>query len=33
MIGWVGFEGFAYLGATLAAAGAVGALLCRKRAA
>ncbi len=33
MIGWVGFEGFAYLGAALAAAGAIGALLCRPRAA
>jgi predicted MFS family arabinose efflux permease len=31
MIGWVGFEGFAFLGAALAAAGAVGALFCRPR--
>ncbi|WP_395711814.1 MFS transporter [Reyranella sp.] len=31
MIGWVGFEGFAFLGAALATAGAVGALLCRPR--
>lgn len=33
MIGWVGFGGFAFLGAALAAAGAVGAVLCRPRAA
>ncbi|MFO1087930.1 MAG: MFS transporter [Reyranellaceae bacterium] len=31
MIGWVGFEGFAFLGAALATAGAGGALLCRPR--
>lgn len=31
MIGWVGFEGFAYLGSTLAVAGAAGAVLCRPR--
>jgi len=31
MIGWVGFEGFAFLGVALATAGAIGALLCRPR--